>query len=220
VASAGEQADDKSPREVPPTGATLAVVNTGDLILDLNRITQSRNHWRRGALAGTACAAFFFILSFVQFFGTFTACKLVQEARRQSAELNAETADYLRDIRLTQERIEAACTRVQQDLRTVGRWKAEQNRLDDLAQNRTQQINQLEAQLKHRQELLDAMEERRKAMDSDWQEFLRKNQTALPPNVRWSEIPETLAAFLPTLPGHEPDNKNCPAGLRRVVDDD
>lgn len=84
----------------PPSRPTPA-----DPFVELERLRALNRRWRRVALGIGAGFAFLFILSLVQFLGTLTACKLLKETQRESARMNRETADYLRDIRNTQQRL-------------------------------------------------------------------------------------------------------------------
>jgi hypothetical protein len=75
-----------------------------DPIVELQRLREQNHRWRRSALGIGAAFVFLFVLSLIQFLGTITACKLLQEARRESARVDRETAEYLREIRNAQQR--------------------------------------------------------------------------------------------------------------------
>jgi DNA repair exonuclease SbcCD ATPase subunit len=98
------QLKDTPPADRPQTDVVR--VPAEDPIVELQRLRAQNRRWRRSALGIGAAFVFLFVLSLIQFLGTITACKLLQEARRESARVNRETAEYLREIRNAQQRAE------------------------------------------------------------------------------------------------------------------
>jgi len=90
--------------EAPATPVTPAAQpTTFDLVRELERLRERERRGRRVTLAIGAGFVFLFALALVQFLGTLTACRLLFEARRESARVHRETAQYLDQIHAIQE---------------------------------------------------------------------------------------------------------------------
>jgi hypothetical protein len=92
---------DDQPSEAPATAITPAAVTRPaafDPVLELERLRALERSRRRVVLAIGAGFVFLFVLSLVQFLGTLTACKLLYEARRESARVHRETAQFMEEL--------------------------------------------------------------------------------------------------------------------------
>jgi len=74
------------------------VVRAQDLSPRLEFLHQSRQRWRRAALIFVSSSIFLFVLSCVQFWGTFQACRLVHNAQKDVDRANEEAAKHARAI--------------------------------------------------------------------------------------------------------------------------
>jgi hypothetical protein len=95
-------ADEPSQTSVTPA-TPAAQPAPFDLVRELERLREIERKRRRVTFAIGAGLVFLFAVALVQFLGTLTACKLLYEARRESARVHRETAEYLDQIHAIQE---------------------------------------------------------------------------------------------------------------------
>jgi septal ring factor EnvC (AmiA/AmiB activator) len=82
------------------------VVRAHDLSPRLEFLSHSRQLWRRSALVFVTSSIFLFILSCIQFYGTFEACRLVHNTRQDVDKANEETARQAHIIERAAEELE------------------------------------------------------------------------------------------------------------------
>jgi septal ring factor EnvC (AmiA/AmiB activator) len=134
------------------------VVRAHDLSPRLEFLSQSRQRWRRSALIFVSSSIFLFILSCVQFWGTFEACRLVHNARKDADRANNEAAKHAKTIEHASEELERVSfyhATLQEELKAL---HAEQR------QEMTKLRNDIQGAVKQRDNLTQAVEQLQKRL--------------------------------------------------------
>jgi hypothetical protein len=166
-----------------------------DPLAELQRLRELNRRWRRGALAIGAAFVFLFFLSLVQFLGTLAASKFLKDAQRESSRMNRETADILRELRSTQQRLRLESKAAVKPDEPDAPAKVAAPSVAQAPQVLAREEQELKEPKKMRQQGEQQLIEAREKIE---QQRIREERLA---------IKKLRDAGLPA--GHEPD-KNCP----------
>jgi hypothetical protein len=174
-----------------------------DPLAELQRLRELNRRWRRGALAIGGAFFFLFFLSLVQFLGTLAASKFLKEAQRESSRMNRETADILRELRSTQQRLRLESKTAAATMPAAAAEDTAKNADQGGPANNSQTGTRLRGPLNAGQQqtvlaLQKAQAEQSKALAELEQERIQQVRQAIK-KLRDEGLPA----------GHEPD-KNCP----------
>jgi hypothetical protein len=212
---------------------TQATPAASDPLVELQRLRHRNRRWRRGAVVIGVGFAFLFIVSLVQLLATQSACKLLKEAQREAARHNRETADHLRDLRATQQRLrlENKIVLLRKNSETLPTLKDVQNKMAEVEADYQAVLRPLQRELAVAEQLkkeLDALE----GTDLETKAKLATQIADLQARLRFLEEQqkidreqmerERVARKLrnETLPaGHDEQDKSCPFPVKKVVDD-
>ena len=97
--------------EILPT-ETAEAPPAPDPIREIEQLRAANRRWRKAAIGTAVAFVFLFVLSLVQFLGTFITCRLLHEARQEAARARqdtmkaaAEIKEAERDLRQTREAV-------------------------------------------------------------------------------------------------------------------
>ncbi|MBY0524447.1 MAG: hypothetical protein K2R98_13660 [Gemmataceae bacterium] len=140
-----------------------------DPLTEIQKLREANRWWRRRAFGVGGAFVFLFVLSLVQFMGTFLTCQLLNEARREAAKANRETMEHLRELREARQQIQSASDDAVRSVDVMTRFlsaieehEATQKKLDALRRE-SEDLREKAANLnKMDKEREDAAGERRK----------------------------------------------------------
>lgn len=186
------------PTDVEPV-ITVDVDLAPDLLPQLHLALTKGDRWRRRALTYAAVCAVLLILSGVQMVGTYLSGRQLHESMHKVEQVNKQTAGQLEELKALRDVIQIQAERAQ---------KAERDariHFDHTIAN-TEWMRQRNADADVRARTLESELALAERVLREYKE-LRSKRDRLERLIRDPEV-------LQPLPGHEPDQKHCPTGLR------
>jgi len=90
----------------PETAAPVQTASKPDPIRELERLRAANQRWRKAATGAVVAFVFLFVVSLVQFLGTFITCRLLHEARQEAARNRQDTMKALGEMKEAQHELE------------------------------------------------------------------------------------------------------------------